>query len=220
MRATSTLPTLLLVLLSGAPAAAQLRYMGALDVREQFNSDVYAGRASEPGVPEPERRWDFISELEPSLRLYYTGERSAAYLRYNFLLQVYALTEVSPKGRGQEAQAILARLARGPVSPDEDHWVVVGQDVLQMLAQAERGFWGVHTCAIDPGQPDRLYLGSVQGLWRSLTGGETWAPANLGGVPEARPVGAVYRIVVRPGEETELILWSDTGLHVRTLDTP
>ena len=89
-----------------------------------------------------------------------------------------------------------------------------------MVAGERHGFRGVYTVAVDPEFPARLYLGSVQGLWHSANGGETWAPFNLGGVPEARPVGAVYRIAVRPGEQRELILWSDTGLHVRTLDTP
>jgi photosystem II stability/assembly factor-like uncharacterized protein len=133
---------------------------------------------------------------------------------------IYALTEVSPERDGTGAQAILARLERGPISPDGDHWLVVGQDVLQMLAYAEEGLWGVHTLAADPVQPERLYLGSVQGLWRSADGGETWAPANLGGGAEARPVGAVYRIAVRSGEESELYLWSDTGLHVHAFSTP
>jgi photosystem II stability/assembly factor-like uncharacterized protein len=133
---------------------------------------------------------------------------------------VYALTEVSPEQDRTGAQAVLARLERGPISPDGDHWVVVGQDVLQMLAYAQEGLWGVHTLTVDPAQPERLYLGSVQGLWRSADGGETWAPANLGGGPEARPVGAIYRIAVRSGEESELYLWSDTGLHVHTFSTP
>jgi photosystem II stability/assembly factor-like uncharacterized protein len=133
---------------------------------------------------------------------------------------LYALTETSPERSVHGAQAILVRLERGTYIPDEDRWAVVGQDVLQMLAQAEHGFWGVHALAVDPLQPGRLYLGSVQGLWRSADGGETWAPANLGGGPEARPVGAVYRIAVRSGEESELYLWSDTGLHVHLLTTP
>lgn len=133
---------------------------------------------------------------------------------------IYALTEVSPERDGTGAQAILARLEHGAISPDQDRWAVVGSDVLQMLAQAEHGFWGVHTLAVDRDQPDRLCLGNEQGLWRSEDGGETWMPADLGGGPDARPVGAVYRIAVRSGEETELVLWSDTGLHAHTLRTP
>lgn len=133
---------------------------------------------------------------------------------------VYALTEVVPEKGGNGAQAILARLERGPISPDGDGWRVIGSDVLQMLASAPHGFWGVHTLAVDPDQPNRLYLGNEEGLWRSKDGGETWMPADLGGGMDPVPHGAVYRIAVRSGQETELVLWSDTSLTVHALSTP
>lgn len=132
---------------------------------------------------------------------------------------VYALTEVVAAG-GAVGQAILARLERGWVSPEEDGWAAVGADVLGMLAGDEAGLWGVHTLAVDPEQPERLYLGSVQGLWHSQDGGANWAPVDLGGGLDSGPIGGVFRIAVRPGEESELIFWSETGLHLYAMSTP
>ena len=86
-------------LLIPAPAASQLRYMGSLDIREQFNSDVQAGVASEPGVPESDDPpWDFVTEIEPTVRLYYNTPRHQISLRYALLFQVYADTEDDSTG--------------------------------------------------------------------------------------------------------------------------
>ncbi|MBN1580625.1 MAG: hypothetical protein JXA89_07965, partial [Anaerolineae bacterium] len=165
------------------------------------------------------RTWAFFEDGLP-------GTAPATYRRVALLAggsgsgPVYALTEAVLQESGAGRQAVLARLDRGRVSPSEDHWTMVGADVLGMLSRAGRGFLGAHTLAVDPDQPDRLYLGSVQGLWHSQDSGISWAPVNLGGGPDSGPIGEVYRIAVRSGEETELIFWSDTGLHVHTVSTP
>jgi len=83
---------LLASLLAPATAAGQLRYITSLDLREQFNSDVQAGVISEPGVPEQDPQWDFVTEIEPTLRLYYNTSRHNLSLRYALLFQVYART--------------------------------------------------------------------------------------------------------------------------------
>lgn len=101
LAARTCIRPIVLLILVGAPlqAEAQLRYMGSFDVREQWNSDVTAGQQNEVGAPEPERRWDFITELSPSVRLYYLTPRTLSFLRYTFLLQVYALTQDQEAGR-------------------------------------------------------------------------------------------------------------------------
>ena len=83
---------LLTLLLVPATAVGQLRYMGSIDLREQFNSDVQAGVVSEPGVPEQDPQWDFVTEIEPTLRLYYNTSRHNIALRYALLFQLYART--------------------------------------------------------------------------------------------------------------------------------
>ncbi len=80
-------------LLQPQPADAQFRYMGTLDMRERFTSDVNAGQQSEPGAPDTEARWDLITEIEPSLRVYYNMARHQLTARYALLFQVYARTE-------------------------------------------------------------------------------------------------------------------------------
>ena len=84
----------LLALLLSTPAAAQLRYMATLDVREQFNSDAFAGVQPELGAtqqPEP----DLLTIVEPALRLYYNWPRNLLYLRYSLRLQFHALVQDS-----------------------------------------------------------------------------------------------------------------------------
>ncbi len=76
------------------PAHAQLRYMGSLDVREQFNSDAFAGVQPEPGVPQQSEP-DLITIVEPALRLYYNWPRNLLYLRYGLRLQFHALVQDS-----------------------------------------------------------------------------------------------------------------------------
>jgi photosystem II stability/assembly factor-like uncharacterized protein len=123
---------------------------------------------------------------------------------------VYALTETSPSP--QTSQVVLARLQHGQIIPTEDKWVAVGQEALAAYTRAEgSGFYGLHTLVADPDHPQRLYLGSEQGLLVSENAGETWER-----IPD---LGAVYRIAVAPGDPTQLYLWTDQGLAVRTRPT-
>ncbi|MBN1639725.1 MAG: hypothetical protein JXA09_00725 [Anaerolineae bacterium] len=158
------------------------------------------------------------ARFEPGLPETTEGSRSVPLLLSGPEGRVYALTEASPVEGIAHTQAIVVRLDHGTVIPDQDRWTVLGADVLAMLVGAESGFSGVHTLAVDPEQPGQLYLGTTQGLWRSVDDGHTWMPADLGGGPEARPVGAVYRIAVRSAPESELVFWSETGLHIHDLD--
>ena len=93
MHRQARLLALLALILVPAPAAGQLRYMGSLDLREQFNSDVQAGVVDEPGVDaSDDPKWDFVTEIEPTVRLYYNTPRHLLSLRYSLLFQVYART--------------------------------------------------------------------------------------------------------------------------------
>ena len=83
-----------LALLVSVPADAQLRYMGTLDIQEQFNSDAFAGVQPEPGA-EQQSEPDLITILEPALRLYYNWPRNLLYLRYGLRLQFHALLQDS-----------------------------------------------------------------------------------------------------------------------------
>jgi hypothetical protein len=67
-------------------AAAQLRYVVHGDVREQFNSNVFAGM-------EGSGQWDMVTELEPGFRLYLARETSLLWLRYRLLFQLFARTD-------------------------------------------------------------------------------------------------------------------------------
>jgi len=72
-------------------ARAQLRYLLHGDVRESYNSNVYAGAAA--------AEWDMVTELEPGFRLYYNMPTSYLWLRYFLLFQIYARTEDPSAGR-------------------------------------------------------------------------------------------------------------------------
>ena len=84
----------LALLALGGPAQAQMRYMVSLDVREQFNSDAFAGVQPDPGAVQQEEP-DLITLLEPALRLYYNWPRNLLYLRYSLRLQFHALVQDS-----------------------------------------------------------------------------------------------------------------------------
>lgn len=90
------LPTIAAVALAVAAFApstvhAQFRYLLGVDLRETYNSNVFAG------VGEPS--WDLVSEAEPSLRFYYNTPRSLLWMRYGFLFQFYARTDDPTAGR-------------------------------------------------------------------------------------------------------------------------
>ncbi len=123
---------------------------------------------------------------------------------------VYALTETSSSP--QTSQVVLARLQHGQVIPTEDRWAVVGQETLALYTRVEAlGFYGLHTLVADPNHPQRLYLGSEQGLLLSEDAGETWER-----IPNT---GVVYRIAVAAGDPSQLYLWTGQGLVIRALPT-
>lgn len=74
------------LLFLSSTARAQLRYVASLDAREVYNSNVFAGVDSQDPNIAP---WDMVTELEPSLRLYWGLPRGQLYLRYNLLFQIY-----------------------------------------------------------------------------------------------------------------------------------
>jgi hypothetical protein len=63
--------------------------------------------------------------------------------------------------------------------------------------------------AADPGDPERLYVGSAdQGVWRTLDGARTWAPVGRG------VVGAnVTAVAVAPGPTTHHVRWIAVDPH-------
>lgn len=150
------------------------------------------------------RTWqDFNDGLPPTQRAY-------RWVPILFAAQsgdIYALTESSPDGHTQTA--ILARLHPGSVRPDEDTWTVIGQETL--TSYLSTGFRDLYTLVADPAQPNRVYLGTAQGLLISEDRGETWQTFAL---PQA---GAVYRIAAAPGEQTQLYLWTSEGLATTLL---
>ncbi len=122
----------------------------------------------------------------------------------------FALTETSPDGL--DSHAVLTRLQHGAVSPDQDAWHVLDQEMFVKFRRSNQlGFNGIHTFVRDPVVNTRLYLGTAQGLFISDDAGETWRAS------EPWNVGAVYRIGVAPGDETRLYLWTDHGLVVSVI---
>jgi len=90
-------PALLVALVTLAPAtaAAQFRYMGVVDVREVYNSDVLDLEASaDTDTTNP----DLITEVEPGLRFYLGGPRSLLSVRYGFRGQIYTWTADPDRG--------------------------------------------------------------------------------------------------------------------------
>jgi hypothetical protein len=73
-------------------AGAQLRYLVHGDVREQYNSNVFAGMQGSD-------QWDMVTELEPGFRLYLARETSLLWLRYRLLFQIFARTDDPNAGR-------------------------------------------------------------------------------------------------------------------------
>ena len=72
-------------------------------------------------------------------------------------------------------------------------------------AEQERGF-GVNVVAIHPEEPDRLYAGTVDGLFLSEDTGATWAPV-------AGVVGEVTEVVLLPAAG-RLLAGTESGLVV------
>jgi hypothetical protein len=70
----------------------------------------------------------------------------------------------------------------------------------------------IHEIAIDPTDPDRVYIASSKGLLRTIDGGQTWCIMNVG-IQEA---DSMYTLVVAPGHPNTIVLGTARGVFRST----
>ncbi len=99
----------------------------------------------------------------------------------------------------------------------EDALLVVRQRAGRWTAEEHLAGKALQCVAADPGHPERIYVGTADGLWRSPGGGRAWTPAGNGLAPkdvtavavggaQAGHLGTVYA-----GTEPSAIFKSEDG---------
>ena len=126
----------------------------------------------------------------------------------SFGADLYALAQTS-------AGPFLARFDRGWVSPDQDHWEILGLDGSSGLAAfatpGASGLFGIFTLLVDPFTAEQLYLGTASGLLFSPDGGHSWERYGQ------FETGSILRLALTQGFEPAVYAGTEAGVAVARL---
>ena len=125
--------------------------------------------------------------------------------------------------RGMTEINFIVALAVDPISPNilyagtsggvyrsfdgADHWTKANNGLVPDDAKLASMALGVNRLLIDPADPDVVYAGTTQGVFKTLNKGETWArlAADLGGL-------YVSSLVVEPGNGQHVYMGTSQGI--------
>ena len=125
--------------------------------------------------------------------------------------------------RGMNEINFIVALAVDPVSPNilyagtsggvyrsfdgADHWTKTNNGLVPDDAKMASMALGVNRLLIDPANPDVVYAGTTQGVFKTLNKGETWARL-------AADLGELYvsSLVLEPGNGQHLYMGTSTGI--------
>lgn len=125
----------------------------------------------------------------------------------SYSADLYALVQT---GEG----TVLARFDHGWVSPDQDHWEILGEETGRLAAvtgPTAPGSPEVYTLLAVPRAPEQLYLGTASGVLYSPDGGESWEQYDL---LQGKPV---FRLALTQGFESMLYAGTESGVAVARL---
>jgi len=203
---TAALGRPLIAALAQDPARPQVYYAGALD-------GLY--RSDDGG-----ERWSLVSDEMGSLNVQavavgptgeqvYAGAHSGLYVSRD----AGATWQLADDTAGISIFTVVVdpRDADRVYAGSWGHNVLVSTDAGRTWASIHGGLetLSVHAFALDPADPQRMYAGTVEGVYRSADGGQTWLAAPLAD----RPL-SVLALLVDPGEPARVYAGTTEGVYL------
>jgi len=162
-------------------------------------------KSQDPNLPLITRKFNAIVANEASywqnIDKFAKGSGYKPYMRFKYFWEDYARTGINPEVSWWNAY--LEEQHRRPAT-DNSQWSLVGETAYTYTSGLE-GKGRVNAIAVDPNNPDIIYVGApAGGLWKTTDGGQTWTPLT-----DNMPFAGVSAIAIDP--QNSDVIYIGTG---------